>query len=60
MAIGSTGKALIGIGALLVVLNTVFVGLRLYTRVAIARTFKPNDGLLLTAWVRTPILFAQS
>ncbi|CAI0652186.1 unnamed protein product [Colletotrichum noveboracense] len=57
MAIGSTGKALIGIGALLVVLNTVFVGLRLYTRVAIARTFKPNDGLLLTAWAAFGALY---
>ncbi|KAH0438524.1 hypothetical protein CcaCcLH18_03231 [Colletotrichum camelliae] len=57
MAIGSTGMALIGIGALLVVLNTIFLGLRLYTRVAIARTFKPNDGLLLTAWAAFVALY---
>ncbi|KZL63368.1 p-type atpase [Colletotrichum incanum] len=49
MAIASAGMVLLVVGAILVVLNTFFVGLRLYTRIFVTKALRFNDALLTVA-----------
>lgn len=57
MAISSMGTAMIAVGAICLVANTLFVGLRLYTRMFIMKPLRFNDALLFVALVRKYILF---
>lgn len=59
MAIVGTGLDLLVVGAILVVLNTFFVGLRLYTRVFVTKAVRFNDALLVIALVRIYASFAS-
>ncbi|WYZ38500.1 hypothetical protein EsH8_III_000414 [Colletotrichum jinshuiense] len=58
MAIVGTGLDLLVVGAILVVLNTFFVGLRLYTRVFVTKAVRFNDALLVIALGAFGALFA--
>ncbi|KAL0936152.1 P-type ATPase [Colletotrichum truncatum] len=58
MTIGGTGTELLVVGAILVVLNTIFVGLRIYTRIFITKSLRANDVLLLTALAAFGALYA--
>ncbi|TQN67046.1 hypothetical protein CSHISOI_08396 [Colletotrichum shisoi] len=49
MAISSTGTAMIAVGAICLVANTLLVGLRLYTRMFIMKSLRFNDALLFVA-----------
>ncbi|OHF03207.1 hypothetical protein CORC01_01591 [Colletotrichum orchidophilum] len=58
MATSEQGLVMIVVGAILMALNTFFVGLRLYTRVFITKAVRPNDYLLLTALAAFAALYA--
>ncbi|GJC80055.1 hypothetical protein ColLi_02893 [Colletotrichum liriopes] len=58
MAIASTGMVLLVVGAILMVLNTFFVGLRLYTRIFVTKALRFNDSLLAVALGAFAALYA--
>ncbi|GKT83442.1 P-type ATPase [Colletotrichum tofieldiae] len=58
MAMASTGMVLLVVGAILMVLNTFFVGLRLYTRIFIMKALRFNDALLAVALGAFAALYA--
>ncbi|KAK2005771.1 hypothetical protein LZ32DRAFT_596634 [Colletotrichum eremochloae] len=49
MVTTSAGREMIAVGAILLILNTIAVGARIYTRIVITRRFQFNDGLLVIA-----------
>ncbi|KAK1991494.1 hypothetical protein LX36DRAFT_619147 [Colletotrichum falcatum] len=49
MAITSAGVEMVAVGAILLLINTIAVGARLYTRTFIAKAFQINDALLVIA-----------
>ncbi|CAG8954993.1 hypothetical protein HYFRA_00008682 [Hymenoscyphus fraxineus] len=58
MAITGNGPLLIWISSAFMVLNTVFIGLRIYTRVAITRHVSLNDYLIVLALLAYAALLA--
>ncbi|KAF9877961.1 hypothetical protein CkaCkLH20_04537 [Colletotrichum karsti] len=49
MAIAPAGMVTLVVGAIMMVLNTFFVGLRVYTRMFITKSLRLNDAMLLLA-----------
>ncbi|EFQ36797.1 hypothetical protein CGRA01v4_13193 [Colletotrichum graminicola] len=49
MAMTSAGMEMLAVGAILLVLNTISVGARIYTRTFVTKAFQLNDALLLVA-----------
>ncbi|KAF6798824.1 hypothetical protein CSOJ01_12621 [Colletotrichum sojae] len=57
MAISSQGMILLAVGAILMVVNTFFVGLRLYTRMFVTKSVRFNDALLVVALIAYGALY---
>lgn len=55
--ISGNGPLLIGIGAMFMVLNTIFIALRIYTKATISKKLDVNDALIVVALVAYAALF---